>query len=102
VSALHNGQLAALLLQAASEQDGHRRLALERAAKEAWRWPEEASALAADGRSLTELTSVGPWVAQQIHDWLDAPPPVPELDETRRGYLTFAQVRAALELDPGW
>lgn len=99
---LHNGEIGALLLQAAPEQEGHRRLALERAAKEAWRWSEEAADLAAGGRSLTELTSVGPWVAQQIHDWLDAPPPVPEPDETRRNFLTYAQVRAALASDPAW
>jgi DNA polymerase (family 10) len=102
VTALDNADVAALLLQAAAEHEGHRRLALERAAKEAWRWAEEAADVAAAGRSLTELTSVGPWVAHQIHDWLDAPPEVPELDETRRGFLTWAQVRAALELDPAW
>ncbi len=99
---LHNGELGALLLRAAAEQEGHRRLALERAAKEAWRWAEEAADVAASGRSLTELTSVGPWVAQQIHDWLDAPPPVPEPDETRRNFLTYAQVHAALAIDPAW
>jgi len=100
--ALHNGEIAALLLGAAAEHEGHRRLALERAAKEAWRWPEEAADLAERDRSLTELTSVGPWVAQQIHDWLDAPPPVPPLDETQRNFLTFAQVRAVLTVDPAW
>ena len=99
---LHNGDIGALLLQAAAEQEGHRRLALERAAKEAWRWSEEAADVAASGRSLTDLTSVGPWVARQIHEWLESPPPVPEPDETRRNFLTYAQVRAALASDPAW
>ena len=99
---LHNGEIGTLLLAAAAEQEGHRRLALERAGKEAWRWSEEAADLAESGRSLTELTSVGPWVAQQIHDWLDTPPPVPEPDETRRNFLTSAQVRAVLAIDPAW
>jgi histidinol phosphatase-like PHP family hydrolase len=102
VSPLHNGEIGALLLQAAAEQEGHRRLALERAGKEAWRWAEEAGDLAADGRSLTELTSVGPWVATQINEWLDEPPAAPEPDETQRDFLTYAQVRAALALDAGW
>jgi histidinol phosphatase-like PHP family hydrolase len=102
VTTLDNADIGALLLRAAAEHDGHRRLALERAGKEAWRWSEEAADVAASGRSLTELTSVGPWVAQRIHEWLDAPPPAVEPDTTRRGFLTYAQVRAALAIDQGW
>jgi histidinol phosphatase-like PHP family hydrolase len=100
--ALHNGQIGALLLEAAAEQEGHRRLALERAGKEAWRWSEEAGDIAASGRSLTELTSVGPWVANMIEGWLEQRPAVPGADETRRDFLTYAQVRAALASDPAW
>jgi histidinol phosphatase-like PHP family hydrolase len=102
VSAPHNGELAELLLHAGAEQDGHRKLALERAAKEAWRWPEEAADVAAAGRPLSDLRSVGPWVAEQIEGWLAEPPPVPEPDPTRRGYLTFAQVTTVLATDPTW
>jgi histidinol phosphatase-like PHP family hydrolase len=101
-ASLHNGEIGELLIRAAAEQEGHRRLALERAAKEAWRWPEEAGDVAKAGRSLTELTSVGPWVAHQIHDWLETPPEVPEPDDTRRNFLTYAQVRSALATDPAW
>lgn len=99
---LHNGELGALLLQAAAEQEGHRRLALERAGKEAWRWPEEAADLTEAGRALTELTSVGPWVAGLIEGWLEVRPDLPDADETRRDFLTYAQVRAALASDPEW
>ena len=99
---LGNDDIGTLLLAAASDASGHRRQALERAAKAAWTWDEEAAAVAADGRSLTELRSVGPWVGAQIHEWLDHRPPVPEPDETRRGYLTYAQVRAVLDADPSW
>jgi histidinol phosphatase-like PHP family hydrolase len=99
---LHNGEIGALLLEAAAEHEGHRRIALERAGKEAWRWPEEAADLADGGRSLTELPSVGPWVAEQIARWLEEQPAVPEPDETRRDFLTYAQVRAALADDPAW
>jgi hypothetical protein len=70
ITTLHNGEIAELLLQAAGEQEGHRKLALERASKEAWRWPEEAAVVAASGRPLTALRSVGPWVAEQIERWL--------------------------------
>ena len=32
----------------------------------------------------------------------DDPPPVSEPDETRRGFLTFAEVRAVLDAEPAW
>jgi histidinol phosphatase-like PHP family hydrolase len=97
-----NGQLADLLWIAAAEETEHRRRALRRAASAARFWPEEAADVAAAGRSLTELRAVGPWIAAQIHDWLDAPPPPPEPEENRRGYLTMAEVRRVLDADPEW
>jgi histidinol phosphatase-like PHP family hydrolase len=99
---LSNGDLAELLSRAGDEETGHRRRALQRAARAARFWREEAAHLAGTGRSLTELHGVGPWVAAMIHRWLDAPPDVPEPDETRRGFLTLAQVRSVLDADPAW
>ena len=58
--------------------------------------------MAARGRLLTELRAVGPWIAAQIETWLEEPPPVPEADETRRGFLTYAEVRSTLDADPAW
>ena len=46
--------------------------------------------------------AVGPWVAAKIHGWLDDPPPVPEPEETGRGFLTYAEVRRTLDVDPQW
>jgi histidinol phosphatase-like PHP family hydrolase len=97
-----NDVIGELLRVAALEETGHRRLALERAAHEAPRWAEEARAVADTGRPLTDLRSVGPWVAEKIAAWLDDPPPAPEPDETRRGYLTWAKVLRVLEADPSW
>jgi DNA polymerase (family 10) len=97
-----NDVIGELLRLAAAEETGHRRLALERAAHEAPRWPEEAAALAETGRPLTDLRSVGPWVAEKIEGWLQDPPPAPEPAETRRGYLTWAKVRSVLADDPTW
>jgi histidinol phosphatase-like PHP family hydrolase len=99
---LSNGELAELLLRAGDEETDHRRRALRRAASAARFWGEEAVALAEAGRSLTELRAVGPWVAARIHAWLDTPPDVPEVDETRRGYLTLAEVRRVLDVEPEW
>jgi histidinol phosphatase-like PHP family hydrolase len=99
---LTNGDLGELLSSAAREEADHRRRALERASRQARFWPEEAASLAAAGRSLTELPSVGPWIAERIQAWLEHPPAIPEPDETRRGFLTYAQVRRVLDADPAW
>jgi putative hydrolase len=99
---LSNGDLAELLWRAGDEETDHRRRALHQASRAARFWSEEARDLAVAGRSLTELRSVGPWVAARIHGWLDEPPEMPEPDETRRGFLTLAEVRRVLDADPAW
>jgi histidinol phosphatase-like PHP family hydrolase len=99
---LTNADLGELLWSAGREEANHRRRALEKASRASRFWPEEAADLAGAGRSLTELRAVGPWVAARIHAWLDDPPVVPEPDENRRGFLTSAEVRRALDADPAW
>lgn len=102
VPSLTNGDLGELLLRASDEETDHRRRALRSASRAARFWPEEAREVAEAGRSLTELRSVGPWVAAKLEAWLEAPPEVPEPDEMRRGFLTFAEVGRALDGRPEW
>src|SRR5262245_33187643 len=97
-----NADLGELLWTAAREESDHRRRALERASRASRFWPVEASELAGSGGDLTELRAVGPWVAERIAGWLDDPPSPPEPEETRRGFLTYAEVRRALDADPAW
>ena len=97
-----NGMLGELLRLAADDESGHRQLTLTRASRAAMFWPEEAAALAGEGRSLTELAGVGPWIGALLHRWIDEPPPAPEPDETRVGYLTYAEVLRVLRVDPAW
>jgi putative hydrolase len=99
---LTNADLGELLWSAGRDETDHRRRALERASRAARFWPEEASELADARRPLTELRGVGPWVADRIQGWLDDPPSIPEPDEARRGFLTYAEVRRTLDADPGW
>jgi len=99
---LTNADIGELLWAAGRDEPGHRGRALVRASRAARFWPEEASQLLDGGRSLTELRAVGPWVAAKIHGWLDDPPPAPEPEETRRGFLTYAEVRRTLDADPRW
>jgi DNA polymerase (family 10) len=101
---LTNGDIAELLLGATQDEVAdHRRRALHRAARAAmFQWPEEASSLLEEGRSLTELPAVGPWVARRVGDHLRddrEPPPPPPL---RRGFLTLAGARATLAEHPEW
>jgi putative hydrolase len=99
---LTNADIGELLWVAGRDEPGHRRRALERASRAARFWPEETYQLIDTGRSLTELRAVGPWVAAKIHGWLDEPPPVPQPEEARRGFLTYAEVRRTLDGDPQW
>jgi histidinol phosphatase-like PHP family hydrolase len=99
---LTNGDLGELLWSASREEADHRRRALERASRASRFWPEEAGEIAASGRPLTDLRSVGPWVAARLEAWIEDPPPIPDPDETRRGFLTFAEVRRTLDADPAW
>lgn len=75
---------------------------MERASRASRFWPEEAGEVAGSGRPLTELRAVGPWVAGRIEAWLEDPPATFEPDETRRGFLTYAEVRRALDAEPAW
>jgi DNA polymerase (family 10) len=99
---LTNAELAEVMARAADgEPEGsNRRKALQRASRSAFSWPQEAGSLMEQDRPLTELRSVGPWLAQVIGEWLQddglEPPDPPEL---RRGFLTLAEVKTTLAGD---
>jgi histidinol phosphatase-like PHP family hydrolase len=99
-SLVSNAQIAELLTRAAESADGHRRRALQRAARAAFLWPAEAAALVSQGRSLTELPQVGPWIAAMIESVLADPPEFVEPPEIRRGFLTVAEARATVAANP--
>ncbi len=91
-----------MLLRVASDETGHRKRALERAAEAAWTWDLEVADLVSASRSPIELHAIGPWIAELIERWLDERPNVPEPDETRRGFITTARLRRVLDADPSW
>ena len=85
---------------AAAGEEGHRRQALERASRAAmFGWPEEAFDVASSGRSLTELRSVGPWLARRLVELFEGPTDVDDPPEVRRGFLSLAEVRRTLAED---
>jgi putative hydrolase len=67
-----------------------------------WRWTEEATDVHAQGRSLTDLALVGPWLATIIRRWLEDPPAPPDPSPLRTGFLTLADARETLAAHPEW
>src|SRR5438132_12819662 len=93
---LRNIQLAELLARAAEGSEGNKQRAFRRAARRALMWPVEAADLVAEGRSLTDLVAVGPFIGRQIHDWLSEPPEIPDPPPLRSGFISYAEARAVV------
>jgi DNA polymerase (family 10) len=99
---LTNSHIRELLALASEAATGHLVRALKRASSAAITWPEEASVLAREGRTLTELESVGPYLEKLILNWLRDPPPVPPPPSLRSEFLTLVQAHALLIQKPAW
>ena len=99
---LDNAAIAELLIREAETASEHRRLAFKRAARAAFRWPEEAAHLAAEERSLTELEGIGPWLARRLYDLFKSPPAALNPPPIRCEFLTLAQARRTLANNPDW
>lgn len=98
---LTNAQISELLALESDRQEDRKAKALRRASRMALEWPVEVAALVADGRSPTELVSVGPYTAGLIAGWLAGPPEVPDPPPLRAGFITLAAARAAMATEPG-
>ncbi|HMJ06970.1 MAG TPA: PHP domain-containing protein [Chthoniobacterales bacterium] len=97
-----NIELAELLAREAERTDGIRQRALRRAARSSFLWPEHARDLLAEGRSLTELHGVGPFIEKQLRRWLEQPEKKVRPSPLRRDFLTLADARALLASHPAW
>jgi len=96
---ISNRQIAELLALAGEKAEGYKRKAFFRAAHAAFVWPVETAELVESGRSLTELPSIGPFLAKEITGWINnpefpTPPPV------RRNFLTLAEADQILTIHP--
>ena len=74
--------------------------ALRRASRRALMWEEEAAALLEQGRSLTELTAVGPYLEKFLTRWIEDPLRVPQRPNIRRQFLTVTEARTILAKKP--
>ena len=103
MATVSNAHLAELLANAAEDAEGMRQKALRRAARSAFLWPAECEDLLTAGRSLTELHTVGPFIAQQLQAWIEDPPPrSADANPLRHDFLTIAEARTILARDPHW
>ena len=66
LSVLSNTDVAELLAQQAERDTEILSRAYRRAARSAFLWPEEVSDLIAQGRPLTELRGIGPFIEKQF------------------------------------
>jgi histidinol phosphatase-like PHP family hydrolase len=99
---LHNSGIAELLAVASTTAKYPAQKALRRAARRAFLWPEQAADLVVAGRSLTELSGVGPYLEDVIRRWLEDPPAIPEPPALRTGFLTIPEARDILRRQPSW
>jgi histidinol phosphatase-like PHP family hydrolase len=100
---LTNADLARLLGDEAEKNTDTLARAFRRASRSAFLWPDHAADLIAQGRELTELHGIGPFLAQQIRQWLEKPPQrETTLPLIRRDFLTMADARKLLTAKPDW
>jgi hypothetical protein len=98
---LSNIEIAELLAQQTEREPGILSRAYRRAARSAFLWPEEASDLVAQDRTLTELRSVGPFIETQIRRWTDKPPSrTKTVPAIRRDFISLAEARRLLATRP--
>jgi len=90
---LTNAQIAELLANEADEASEFLAKALRKASRFAWMWPEEASELHRQERSLTELPGIGPHLAKILQGWIENPPSTEPAPELRQNFWTMATAR---------
>jgi putative hydrolase len=99
---LTNSQISELLANAGDDAKPPLSKAYRRASRRALLWPEEATSLYDAGRSLTELTGVGPYLEKIIGKWIESSPLLPSPPDIRENFLTRTQVRLILQKQPAW
>jgi histidinol phosphatase-like PHP family hydrolase len=99
---LTNGQIAELLAIAGDDAKPPLNRAYRRASRKALLWEEEAACLYQEGRSLTELPGVGPYLERIIRGWIEISAIVASPPATREKFCTLTQVRSVLGGRPLW
>lgn len=99
---LDNSQIAELLALEAENAPPPANRALRRAARRAFLWTEEAAELLKQAGSLTELSSVGPYIERLITGWIKERRPAADPPRIRSDFLTIMCARSVLVKKPSW
>lgn len=99
---LTNSQIAELLATAGDDAKPPLNRAYRRASRRALLWEEEAASLYQEGRSLTELPGVGPYLEKIIRGWIEDSPIATSPPAIRENFFTLTQVRSILASRPLW
>ena len=99
---LTNSQIAELLAIAGDDAKPPLNRAYRRASRKALLWDEETTCLYQEGRSLTELPGVGPYLEKIIRGWIEVSPIVAAPPAIRDNFFTLTQVRSILRGNPLW
>jgi histidinol phosphatase-like PHP family hydrolase len=97
-----NSQIAELLAIAGGDAKPPLNRAYRRASRKALLWDEEAAFLYQQGRSLTELPGVGPYLEKIIRGWIEVSPIAASPPAIRENFFTLTQVRSILSARPLW
>jgi histidinol phosphatase-like PHP family hydrolase len=97
-----NSDIGELLATAAESATYPLQRALRRAGRASFLWQVEAAELAREGRSLTELSGIGPFLEGLIRKWMEEPQEVPARDELRRNFFTWPEAQRILQKFPDW
>ncbi len=93
---LQNTEISELLALEAENAPEPLAKVLRSAARKALFWTEEAGRLVRQGRSLTELPGIGPYLEKGIRQWIRNPPPVPKPPPLRKDFFSWPQASAIL------
>lgn len=102
IEKLTNSDIAELLAVAGETAKGTLRKALRRASRKSFLWPEQATDVVRDGRSLEELPGIGPSLSRIITRWIQNVPEISEPPETRRDFLSWIDAQEILKQRPSW
>jgi histidinol phosphatase-like PHP family hydrolase len=100
---LSNTDVAELLARQAERESGILSRAFRRAARSAFLWPEEVTAVVAQNRSLTELHAIGPFIERQIQRWIDKHARLRQtVAAIRKDFISLAEAKQLLTRKQAW
>lgn len=99
---IDNAAIAELLAREAEQASDKLQKALRRASRAAFLRPVEAAVLVREGKPLTDLPGIGPYLQRVLHSWIERRPEILAPPPIRRNFLTLTKARSILAGRPDW